>query len=194
MFLHNILKRDITKKKTKFVLVSILFLAAVLGGGMVFFSLNKPNPETVLKILPDNVDLQIRNFHYTEVGDENWKWEIDADTAEYVKKDNLAYFDNVKMRIIDSNGKIITLTGKKGRLNTETKSALISGNVLVETENGDQIRTENLNFADAEKKVFTGDPVEFTNGRLTIKGIGLTFLIPEQKVTLHDRVDALLKQ
>lgn len=192
--LYKNIKKNIAQKKTKFILISILFLAAALSMGVVYYSWNKADRETVLKILPDNVDLQIRNFHYTEVGDKDWNWEINADTAKYVKKDNLAYFDNVRMRIIGTDGKIMTLTGKKGRLNTESKNALITGDVLVETNRGERIRTEHLNFANAEKKVFTSDPVVFNNERLTIRGTGLTFLIPEEKVTLHDRVDAVYKQ
>jgi len=191
--LYRGIRKITAKKRSRIILISAVFLiaAAVLVVGLVYRTGSNPDREALLKIIPDNVDLQIKNFHYTEVGDAHWKWEINADTARYAKKDNLAFFDNVKMRIIRSDGKIMTLSGKKGRLHTDTKNALISGNVLVETNGGERIRTDQLHFANAEKKVFTDDPVVFNNEQLTIRGTGMTFLIPEEKVTLHQQVRAV---
>ena len=181
------------KKRTRLFLFSVLFLvvAVAVAVGLGYRSIVKPDKETLLKIIPDNVDLQIKNFHFTEVGDANWKWEINADTAQYVKKDNLAYFTNVKMRIIRSDGKTVTISGDKGRLRTDTKNATISGHVLVVTSRGDEVTTDKLNYTDAEKKIFTEDPITFKNPQLEIRASGMTLLIAKEKITLNDHVKAV---
>jgi LPS export ABC transporter protein LptC len=168
-----------------------LIVAGVIALGLGYRSVVTSDKETLLKIIPENVDLQIKNFHFTEVGDVNWKWEINADTAQYVKKDNLAYFTKVKMRIIRADGKTVTISGDKGRLRTDTKNATISGHVLVVTSRGEEVTTEHLNYADAEKKIFTDDPVTFKNPQLEIRASGMTLLINQEKVTLNEHVKAV---
>jgi LPS export ABC transporter protein LptC len=190
-FLFRGIRTIFQKKKTRVLALSVLFLIVVIFMGLIFHSGEKKKKDPILKIIPDNVDLQIRNFHYTEVGDANWKWEINADTAKYVKKENLAYFDNVKMRIIRADGKMITMTGKSGCFHTDSKNAKISGDVLLVTDTNDRMVTDHLNYSNVDRTVFTDEPVEFKNSQLTIKGKGMTFLIKEEKIKLHERISAI---
>jgi len=53
-------------------------------------------PKNIVKILSDQVDLQINDFIYTEVGEDNSKWEVKAESAKYIKKENLALFNVCK--------------------------------------------------------------------------------------------------
>ncbi len=193
----NYLKLNIRKllanKKRRILLFSAVLLigTAVAAVSLAYRSGIRSDKETFLKIIPDNVDLQIKNFHFTEVGDENWKWEVNAETAQYVKMDNLAHFNKVIMRIIRKDGKAITITGDKGWLHTDTKNATISGNVLVVTNSGDRITTDKLDYTDAEKTIFTKGGVRFKNASIEIIGKGMTLLIPEEKVSVHEHVRAV---
>ena len=47
-----------------------------------------------MKIMSDQVDLQVRNVRLTDVADSGMKWEIVAETARYQKKENLVIFRN----------------------------------------------------------------------------------------------------
>ncbi len=195
MFLIRYARELVASRKRIFILCSVAFVV-VLGGLFFLFFGGKgtADKDAILKIIPENIDLQIRNFHYTEVGDENWSWEIDADTAKYAKKENLAYFDNVKMRLIRKDGKILTVTGKSGILHTDTKNARISGDVIAITNSGERVTTDHVDYADAEKKLYTEGPVLFTNAKLKIRGLGMTIMVNEQTVTLHSRVNAVYQR
>ena len=81
------------------LLAVILSVAAILVIGM-----RKEPEKALLKIMSDRVDLQVRNVHYTEVGDSGMKWEITADTARYQKKENLALFEKLTVKLVMKDG------------------------------------------------------------------------------------------
>lgn len=70
----------------------------------------------MLKVFRDSVDLQIKEFVYTEVGDANAKWEVKAETAMYDKKQDVASFDKVQIKLTTSDGNIFEMTADKGRM------------------------------------------------------------------------------
>ncbi len=180
------------KKRVGILLFSTFMLIGLAGAAIFMFSGGgKANKETFLKIIPDNVDLQIKNFHYTEVGDVNWKWEINADAALYVKKNNLAHFDNVRIKMIKTDGKVFTISGEKGCLHTETKDAQISGKVTIVSNNGDRITTDRLDYSDSLKTVFTNDRIQLVNPRLELHGTGMTLFMNDERITLNSAVEAI---
>ena len=80
-------------KKTIIISSIVFVLIAILIAALAIIKINVNKPKNLLKALPDNVDLQIKGFVYTEVGEANAKWEVKAETATYNKKQNLAVFD-----------------------------------------------------------------------------------------------------
>jgi len=156
-------------------------------------------PKNIIKILSDQVDLQIKDFIYTEVGEDNSKWEVKAESAKYIKKENLALFDRVKIKLTTSAGKVFIMTGDKGQMLTDKKDIQIKGNVVIVSDKGDRFSTDYLNFNDAEKKFYTDDaekkfytdvPVTIENKKMKIKGTGLTLYINTGELTLSSMVKA----
>ena len=101
--------------------------------------------------MSDRVDLQVKNVRYTEVGDSGMKWEITADTARYQKKENLALFEKVKVRLVMKDGRVFVMNGDRGRLNTQSRDMEIEGNVGIVSENGDRFSTDRLRYRNAGK-------------------------------------------
>ena len=117
--------------------------------------MRKDPGKALLKIMSDRVDLQVRDVHYTEVGDSGMKWEIRADTARYQKKENLALFEKLAVKLVMKDGKTFVMTGDHGRLNTESKDMEIEGNVGIVSENGDRFKTDRLRYRNADKVIET---------------------------------------
>ena len=76
-------------KKTIIISSIVVVLIAILIAAVAIIKINVNKPGNLLKALPD-VDLKIKGFNYTEVGEANAKWEVTAETATYNKKQNLA--------------------------------------------------------------------------------------------------------
>ena len=177
-----------TKRKTVLIvaiLTVILSVTAILAIG-----LRRAPEKALLKIMSDRFDLQIKNVHYSEVGDSGMKWEITADTARYRKKENLALFEKVKVRLVMKDGRVFVMNGDRGQLNTQSRDMEIEGNVGIVSENGDRISTDRLLYRNAGRRVETDRPVVMENGSVRISGVGMILTLDEKKVTLLSQVRA----
>jgi LPS export ABC transporter protein LptC len=144
----------------------------------------------LLKALQNSVDLQIKGFVYTEVGEANAKWEVKAETATYNKKQNLAVFDKVQIKLTTSDGKVFVMVADKGRMLIKEKNIEIKGNVVINSENGDKFSTDYLNYNDTEKKFYTDAPVTMENKRMKITGRGLALFMNKGELNIPSMVKA----
>ncbi|NPV03241.1 MAG: LPS export ABC transporter periplasmic protein LptC [Syntrophaceae bacterium] len=164
-------------------------VAAVQFGGAP----TKTEKQTALKIIDDKVDLYIRDVHYTEVGDSGNRLEINADTATFLKEENLARFERVRMKLILPDGRTYELSADRGRLRTDVKDLDIEGNVVILSSRGDRFTTDRLHYSDGEKKIQTRDAVTLTNPRLSVNGRGMTLLLKSERVTVTGPVRARIE-
>jgi LPS export ABC transporter protein LptC len=156
---------------------------------VVTVKFNGKKPGNLLKALPD-VDLQIKGFTYTEVGEANAKWEVKAETATYNKKQNLAVFDRVQIKLTTSDSKVFVMSADKGQMLTDKKNIEIKGNVVIISDTGDKFSTDHLNYNNAEKKFYTDAPVTMENKRMKITGVGLTLFMNTGELNLSSMVKA----
>jgi LPS export ABC transporter protein LptC len=167
-------------------LVVLALIAAWFYGG----SQTKEQAQPRLKIIDDKVDLFIRDVHYTEVGDSGNRLEINADSATFLKKENQARFERVRMKLILPDGKTYELTADRGHLRTDLKDVEIEGNVVILSNRGDRFTTNRLKYSDSEKKIYTEDPVTLSNPRFEMKGKGMVLLLKSEHVTMAGGIRA----
>ncbi len=182
-------------------MLKILSVKRLLIGGCILlivvlllsvFCIFNREDNGVLNVISERVDLQIRDFHYTEVGDPDLIWEINADTAEYIKKENVALFENVQVKLVFSNGGIYTITGQKGSLHTDTKDMDIRGNVVAGSNSGDNFETERLCYTHNNKTISTKDAVKMTRPGTDVSAVGMMLSLKERKATLLSNVRAVI--
>lgn len=174
----------------------------LVGGGIFLFAVvvliyalyTIHGEEDVLKVLSDKVDFQIRDFHYTEVGDPDVTWEINADTATYIREDNVTLFENVLVRLIFSSGDTFVITGENGSLHTDTKDVDIRGNVVASTDQGDRFETASLHYShnDGDGMIHTEDAVIIVRPGITVRGVGMNLSLKTRKATLLSDVKATI--
>jgi LPS export ABC transporter protein LptC len=177
-----------SKRKTLFIILILLVILSVAA--ILAISLRQTPEKTMLKVMSDRVDLQVKNVRFTDVGNSDMKWEITADTARYQKKENLALFEQVKIRLVMKDGRVFMMSGDRGRFNTQSRDMEIEGKVGIVSENGDRITTERLLYLDAGKRIETDRLVVMENGSVRISGVGMIFTLDEKKVTLLSQVKA----
>ena len=176
-------------KKTIIISSIVVVLIAILITAVAIIKIKVNKPGNLLKALPD-VDLKIKGFVYTEVGEANVKWEVTAETATYSKKQNLAVFDRVQIKLTTSDGKVFIMKGDKGLMFTDTKNIEIKDNVVIISDAGDKFSTDHLSYNDAEKKFYTDAPVTMENKRMKITGVGLTLFMNTGELNLSSLVKA----
>ncbi len=174
-------------RRRRTLIIVMLLAVTVCLMAVVIFGMRKGPGKELLKIMSDRVDLQVRDVHYTEVGDSGMKWEIRADTARYQKKENLALFDKLAVKLVMKDGKTFVMTGDHGRLNTESKDMEIEGNVDIVSESGDRFATDRLRYRNADKVIETDRPVSMENESVQVRGVGMV-------VSLEGKTFAILSQ
>ena len=171
----------------------VMFLAvAVLAAAIIIIGTRNEPGKALLKVMSDRVDLQVRDVHYTEVGDSGMKWDIRAEAARYLKKENLALFDNLTIKLVAKDGKTFVMTGDHGRLNTESRDMEIEGNVGIVTENGDRFATDRLRYRNADKVIETDLPVTMENKSIHVSGVGMVVSLEGKNVAILSQVRARL--
>jgi LPS export ABC transporter protein LptC len=179
------------KPAGKFGLAAAGFLALALIAAWVYWGDQpKEDRHPGLKIIDDKVDLYIKDVHYTEVGESGNRLEINADSATFLKKENQARFDRIRMKLIQPDGKEYELTADRGNLRTDLKDAEIEGNVVIVSNRGDRFTTGRLEYSDKERKISTEDVVTLQNPRFHVTGKGMTILLKSDQVTLARSVRA----
>jgi LPS export ABC transporter protein LptC len=176
-------------------------IIAVLGGALVlvavliiFFDKFPPlSPATMLKIMSDRADLEVKNVLYREVGGDGNKWEIRAKKASYLRKQNLAYFDQVEVKLFFPDGKVMVLAAEKGQLDTTTRDMKISGNVGVTSVSGERFATDYLQYSAAGQRLYTDAAVLMETPRLQIRGVGMSLSLPNKDIVLFSKVRARIK-
>jgi len=167
-----------------------LVALALIAAWFYWGGQTKEQAQPGLKIIDDKVDLFIRDVHYTEVGDSGNRLEINADSATFLKKENQARFDRVRMKLILPDGKTYELMADRGHLRTDLKDAEIEGNVVILSNRGDRFTTDRLKYSAAEKKIHTEDPVTLSNPRFEVKGKGMILLLKSEHVTMTGGIRA----
>jgi LPS export ABC transporter protein LptC len=180
------------KKRTWIIagLASLAILSIVIA---LKVANDRKAPQKILKVMAENIDLQVKNVVYTDVGQSGEKWEIKADTAQYIKKENVALFDKIRVRMLTADGKSFTLTGDKGRFQTEKKDIEIVGNVEGTSDGGERFTTDKLSYNNAEGKIYTDSAVTMSSGQMKIRGTGLTVNMKSGELTLVSKVKAEVK-
>ena len=179
-----------TRRRT--LLIATLFVAILSVAAIYVTGMRKEPGKALLKIMSDRVDLQVRNVHYTDVGDSGMKWEITADAARYQKKENLALFDKLAVKLVLKDGMTFMMTGDQGRVNTESRDMEIDGNVGIVSENGDRFATDRLRYRNADKVIETDRPVVMENETIRVSGVGMVVSLEEKRVTILSQVRARL--
>jgi LPS export ABC transporter protein LptC len=180
-------------RKSKVVIIILIAVVISAVAVVLFIESRKSSNNPLLKIMSDKVDLQVKNVHYTDVGDSGLKWEIKADSAKYVKSENLVLFDRIRVKLVMTDGRTLVMTGDKGKSNTETKDMEVSGNVEIISDKGDHLTTDILKYSGSEQRIYTDSAVKLENSRMQVNGVGMSFSLDDKEVALLSKVKANVK-
>jgi LPS export ABC transporter protein LptC len=179
--------------RKKFVIAGILLVSIAAVSYFLKMQVDKIPGKALLKIMSDEVDLQVKNVHYTDVSDKGSKWEVSADTVRYIRNGNRALFDKVTIKLILLNGKEYVLHADKGDMKTDTNDMTVSGNVVVVSNNGDRFTTDYLEYSDSLRQFQTDAPVEMGNQRTKIKGVGMKLSLNDESASILSGVKAVIR-
>ncbi len=164
-------------RKTKIVILLLI----VLIGGIVLVSLWAnlrarkawETREKVPKVSTGGADMQLKKIRFVEDKQGQKTWELEAESVNQYQGQNMMVLENVKVTFYAKEGRIIYLTGKHGKVYQDSKNVDLSGDVVLTSSDGYQLKTDSASYRHSEKIVSTGDPVEIDGEQIRLTGKGM---------------------
>ncbi len=175
------------------LLAFLILLAVAALGTVVWQQLQQPQPEKILGMLPDEIDLALENLHYTQNEEGRKRWTLDADKAEYQRDSSQVTLSKVKLSFFQA-GQFgnIELTADQGLLEQVTRQVDVWGDVVLTSDNGEQLFTERLHYDDQTRRLSTEEPIRFLSPQSELTGTGLQIDIDQGRLLVKDNVWVLL--
>ena len=193
MSTNSIFKRTMRLITTRnFIILGILLIAvwvAVLGGRYSWVLW----PEAPLELMPDNVDLTLKNIKYTKTRDGEPLWTLIADSAAHSMDDSITRIKNVRMIFYDQDDGDVLLTAESGELIPEYSTVTVSTNVVVKNPKGNTLKTDFLEYKEAVNILQTDRIVTIIGDHFVVYGKGMTVDVDERTLVLLSDVKAELK-
>ena len=174
------------------MLIGGLLLVVVAIAVGVYFLSRSGEKGINLTVLSDKVAMQVREFHYTEVGDSETLWEIRADSAQYIKSDEQVLLKSIQARFVAADGQTYMLKGNDGLLYRDTRDIEVSGNVVVTSSVGDRLKTESLKYTASDMAIHANGSVTMENPNIRLTGTGMKFSMKKRHMILFSDVKAII--
>ncbi len=161
-------------RKTKIVILILI----VLVGGIVLVSLRAglrggKNTETVEKVSTEGADMQLKKIRFVEDKQGEKTWELEAESVNQYQEQNILVLEDVKLTFYAKEGRIIYLTAKQGKIYQDSKNVDLTGEVVLTSSDGYQLKTHSASYRHSEKIVSTSDPVEIDGEQIQLTGKGM---------------------
>lgn len=117
--------------------------------------------------------MQLKKIRFVEDKQGQKTWELEAESVNQYQGQNIMVLENVKVTFYAKEGRIIYLTGKQGKVYQDSKNVDLSGDVVLTSSDGYQLKTDSASYRHSEKIVSTGDPVEIDGEQIRLTGKGM---------------------
>jgi LPS export ABC transporter protein LptC len=170
-------KLNVVMKKTKFAIL----ICIVLIGGIVLISLwlnlqNKKvseKKEIVSKVSTEGADAHLEKIHFMEDKHGQKTWELEAKSIQQYQDQNIMILDDVKVTFYTKEGGSVTISGKQGKVNQDSKDMELVGDVMLISSDGYQLKTHSISYHHSDKCISTPDPVEIEGEKIRLVGKGM---------------------
>ena len=162
-------------------------LAGVIGIYIGF------KPETqIAESIPQSVEpeatLSIGKIHQTSTRDGKKQWSLEADSANYIEKNNQMILKDLKVVFFLKDNSEINLKADQGTLEIDSNDIEVSGNVVLKN-NEYHLVTEKLMYANDRRVLYSNVPATIFSTSIQLTADSMTFDLNSKKLTLEGSVE-----
>jgi len=182
-------------RKTKIVILLLILLI----GGVVLVSLranlrSKKASEAVAKVSTQGADMQLKKIRFVEDKQGQKTWELEAESVNQYQEQNILVLEDLKLTFYAKEGRIIYLTGKQGKVYQDSKNVDLTGDVVLTSSDGYQLKTHSASYCHSEKVVSTSDPVEIDGEQIQLTGKGMLVNVEAKTFKILSQVKTHLRE
>lgn len=181
--------------KIRLLLALVIVLAGIsLVVAILLEVYREKRPGERLSRLPKNIDVSLQKIHYTETKNGVRKWDLLADKAEYDKGREITRLTGVRLTVDgDRTTGDIILTADRADYHNKSRDVSLSGNIIAKSRAGMEFSTSHAEYVAARSMIKTADRVRFTDGKLTVEGIGMELMTDSRSVKILRDVTATVR-
>jgi LPS export ABC transporter protein LptC len=125
------------------------------------------------RVTAEDTKMNLEKVHFVEDKAGKKTWELEAQSVQQYEDQNLLILRDVKVTVYTKEGRSFVISGKEGRVHQDSKDAELSGNVILTSNDGYQLRTQSVAYDHRMKKVTTPDLVEIQGDQIRLEGKGM---------------------
>ena len=156
----------------------------------VLYNYRVSGSEITLELIPENVDLTLKNIKYIKNHAGKPLWTLVADSAAHSMEDGITRVKNVHIVFFDQEAGDVEITAEQGKLMPEYRTVTVSSNVMVTSASGDSLQTDYLEYEETSKILRTDRRVKFNTDYFMVSGRGMRMDVVERTLVLHNDVKA----
>lgn len=140
--------------------------------------------------------ISLRQVHMIETRDGSKLWEVRADQVEVNEREGFTVLTRVvrpiQIAFYSSQGQA-TCVADRATLDLTTKDVRLEGGVIARSEQGMELKTEQLRWNAASRRLQTDEAVTITRGGLVSRGRGLEAETDLERVRIFENITSQLR-
>ncbi|AQV00189.1 MULTISPECIES: LPS export ABC transporter periplasmic protein LptC [Desulfococcus] len=183
-----------TFKKIKVIL--LLFITITLVAVIAVFTGYRhlmDEEESLVSTVQEGAGMAISSVRQTAVRNGMLEWSLNAASAEYLNAENQAVFTLPSVTFFMEGREEIVMTAAKGTVRTDSNNISVSGDVVVRDATY-ELRTEVLNYDNAEHRFFTNLPVVLSGAGFDLTADSASLDMKTRQAILEGNVKGILSE
>lgn len=169
-------------------------LVGIFGAAYIKYRVRKALPIDFASVeFAAGGGIKAEKVRYTGTRKGRTEWELEAETAAYTEADETTRLEDVKVIFYSANGDEVanyTMTSDKGSYDSGNGLIEVSGDVVVTSPDGYDLKTDRLVYSEKTGEISTKEYVLIKSEKMTVAGTGLVVEIESERLSLLSGVRA----
>jgi LPS export ABC transporter protein LptC len=176
------------------LLVLAMVLAVILLAMIAMRYRPENNLQTLVKALPEGVDVSLQDIDYTHIEEGRARWRLVARQVERQAKTSTLVVSSPQMTFYDEQGEVAgTLQAVTGEVSEDYRKVRLNGQVILKNTSGYTLSTDRLTYDHDTQSVTTDALVRLESTGLYLEGRGLIFHVQSKMLELKAQVRGIFE-
>jgi len=177
-----------------FLLVLALILALILLAVIAMRYRPEDNLRTIVKALPEGVDVSLQDIDYTHIEDGRARWRLVALQVERQAKSSTLVVSRPQMTFFDELGEIKgSLKALNGEISEDYRKVRLNDEVVLKNMSGYTLLTDRLMYDHDTRTATTDSLVRLESKGMHLEGRGLIFYVQTKQLQLNKQVEGVFE-
>ena len=172
----------------------LLVLLVLLVGSVGLILLNAPPDEQLAEVPPAldaEADISVSRFDYTQLQDGTTAWRLQAERGGVTLESGISSLQDVRLKVFDVEPfGPVEASAEAGTWDRKAGDIQLQGNVMVRTEQGMSLASEELSWHSKDQTVRSTRPVVLLSPQWSVRGDALLADLEHRSMTITGHVRA----